>query len=221
MTRNQIDYLKLQEEKQHNRNVEKETQRTNLANEELIRKRDLGTLGLRQAELTETQRHNMYGEKISLALGDETKRSNQAKEAENYRHNYANEQISASQVGAAYQNAQAALNSASAAQSNAAIRAAELNALMDYRNDQIQLGYDQLHVQDAYNQGRLNIDQQNADSNKINAFAASDRVKLGWEQLNETTRHNQNTERTEAVGTASKVIGSIGRGIVGAAVRIK
>lgn len=84
MTKNQIEYQKLQESKRANRAQEAETKRANLMNEELIRSRDTATLDLRGRELQETQRSNQAREAESF-------RSNLARESENYRHNVAQE----------------------------------------------------------------------------------------------------------------------------------
>lgn len=99
MTKNQIEYLKL-----------RESQRANLAQEDLTRLRDqrsyvinLGTLAESQrhniaseqqakASLDETSRHNLVGEQISGKSLEETVRHNKAGESELKRHNIAGEQ---------------------------------------------------------------------------------------------------------------------------------
>lgn len=111
MTKNQIDYWRLQEEKRSHAATEGETKRSNLAKEaenyrsNLARETEthranvvsegiaFGNLseatrshmaneGIAQANLEETVRHQM-------ATESETQRSNLAKEMENYRHNSA------------------------------------------------------------------------------------------------------------------------------------
>lgn len=83
MTANQIAYARAQEEKRHNRAVEKqaanelaETSRANLEREANNR-----------YVTEETNRHNLVVEGTNTILAKETKRSNLAKEAENYRSN--------------------------------------------------------------------------------------------------------------------------------------
>lgn len=70
MTKNQIEYQKLLE-----------TKRANAAAEALTRRRDEGTLALREAEISETGRHN-------LAYELETSTHNRNVEAETSRHNF-------------------------------------------------------------------------------------------------------------------------------------
>lgn len=92
LTKNQIEYQKLLEERA--RNVE--LRRSNTANEELTRRRDLGTLELRGKELAETQRSNYAREfetnRSNIAKEIENVRSNKAREQETHRSNVANEE---------------------------------------------------------------------------------------------------------------------------------
>lgn len=100
MTSNQIAYAKAQEERRHNRAMEKqaerelsETQRSNLERESNNR-----------YVTTETQRHNLVTEGTNTILAQETQRSNRVKEQEsirsnaqkereNYRHNRSMEDL--------------------------------------------------------------------------------------------------------------------------------
>lgn len=75
MTKNQIDYQRLEEERYHNRMVEQETARTNKANEEI------------------KAQSNVINAEHYMRSDTETARSNQAREAETQRHNYQTEQI--------------------------------------------------------------------------------------------------------------------------------
>lgn len=206
MTKNQIEYMKYKEDQRHNLATEGESQRSNLANEDLTKRRDSGTLELRRAELDEAIRHNKFGEAINFAVNEanvkETNRSNLAREAETSRHNQAAEEISKQQVGASYLGSQAAMVNAGAAVSNAEIRAAELNALMDYRNSQIGLGYAQLGEQHDYNQGSLGIAQQNADIAQQNADTNRQNANLRGGELDERVRHDRNTEKIDTSRTA-------------------
>lgn len=80
MTKNQIEYAKL-----------RETQRANLASEELTRKRDTAARALGIDTLTESVRHNRAGEEQARLVLGETQRSNLAKEGETQRSNLAKE----------------------------------------------------------------------------------------------------------------------------------
>lgn len=75
MTKNQIDYQKLEEERYHNRMVEQETARTNKANEEI------------------KAQSNVINAAHYSTMDAETSRSNRAHEAETMRHNQQAEQI--------------------------------------------------------------------------------------------------------------------------------
>lgn len=72
MTKNQIEYLKLQE-----------LQRSNRANEALTEKRDTTTRELGFANLGETSRHNLATERHNTLVLGETQRHNYAQEAHN------------------------------------------------------------------------------------------------------------------------------------------
>lgn len=95
MTKNQIEYAKLQETKRYNSLAIEETMRANRAQEELTQWRDLNTIALRAAELGETNRHNVAGE-------TELNRHQLAVEGETHRHNLQDESIRRASVGAQY-----------------------------------------------------------------------------------------------------------------------
>lgn len=89
MTKNQIEYLK-----------HKETQRSNLRNEELTAQRDATNRELGFGNLAEATRHNVATERHNAAVLDETSRHNLATEAneankllETTRHNQATERV--------------------------------------------------------------------------------------------------------------------------------
>lgn len=91
MTHNQIEYWKNQESIRHNRTTEVETNRHNVATENI----DISKLG-------ETSRHNRATEGISLASLGETTRHNRATEtigAQNVNLGYANVGLGYSQLG--------------------------------------------------------------------------------------------------------------------------
>lgn len=91
MTQNQINYQSLLENTRANKAREGETNRANLAQEELKRR-----------ELIEANRHNLVSEgethRSNVARESEANRSNLAKELETNRHNLATENISAVQA---------------------------------------------------------------------------------------------------------------------------
>lgn len=72
MTRNQIEYYKVQEQ-----------QRSNLANESIAKIRDANTLYLGKANLAETTRHNQAVEDYNVSFLGEQQRHNLAQEAHN------------------------------------------------------------------------------------------------------------------------------------------
>lgn len=116
MTKNQIEYQKLktdQEYKHQSIAIEAgklgELKRSNLAQEELTRVRDTGTLNLRGKELEESRRHNQVVE-------IETERSHRTDETERNRHNVASEGIEASKAAA--QHAQVGLGYAQLSEQN-------------------------------------------------------------------------------------------------------
>lgn len=81
MTKNQIDYMKLEEDRRHNQAVERETKRTNEANE-----------AIKQTSNAINERHYQYSDA-------EAARHNLAYEMETNRHNVASETISWFDVG--------------------------------------------------------------------------------------------------------------------------
>lgn len=70
MTKNQIEYAKLLEQRRSNR-----------SNEVLIDRRDRNAMTIAMGTLAETQRHNQMSERISLDINSETARHNQAQES--------------------------------------------------------------------------------------------------------------------------------------------
>lgn len=87
MTKNQIEYGKL-----------RETQRANLSQEDLTRKRDTAAKELGINTLAETSRHNKAVEILDSSKLAETVRSNVAKEQETRRHNEAGELLGSKQL---------------------------------------------------------------------------------------------------------------------------
>lgn len=110
MTSNQIAYANLKETERHNRVGEVETQRHNIAYEDIQRfsatenqRHNLANENYNLLALSETTRHNLAGENYNLLALSETARHNRAGEnfnllslAESQRHNVATEQYNLS-----------------------------------------------------------------------------------------------------------------------------
>lgn len=93
MTRNQIEYLKLQEQKRSNSAQEAETKRANLAREGETARSNLVRESQNQIALDETSRHNQAAEGLGQAQLDEAKRSNLVREQETMRSNLERERL--------------------------------------------------------------------------------------------------------------------------------
>lgn len=170
MTKNQIEYLKL-----------RETQRANLAQEDLTRSRDsrayevsLGTLAESQRHnrateiqarlsLDETSRHNLAGEVLTRGNLDESIRHNQAVEKEASRHN---------KVGESY-NERALSESRRHNVAQEAIGRSQVGA--SYAN--VNLGYSQL-----------------AETSRANVARETENTRSNIAREDENQRHNQATE---------------------------
>lgn len=170
MTKNQIEYLKL-----------RETQRSNLAQEDLTRSRDsrtyeigLGTLAESQRHnratesqarlsLDETARHNLAGEALTRSSLDESIRHNQAVETEASRHN---------KVGESY-NERVLSESRRHNVSQEAIGRSQVGA--SFAN--INLGYSQL-----------------AEASRANIARETENTRSNIAREDENLRHNQATE---------------------------
>lgn len=102
MTRNQIDYQKMVEEKRANQARERETNRANLAKEAEDLRSHQASERLTQDQNVETNRANLAREaetnRSNLAKELETNRSNLAKEGETHRSNVANENIARNRI---------------------------------------------------------------------------------------------------------------------------
>lgn len=170
MTKNQIEYLKL-----------RETQRSNLAQEDLTRTRDsrsyeigLGTLAESQrhnrateeqarVSLDETARHNLAGEQLTRSSLDESIRHNQAVELEAARHN---------KVGESY-NERALKESSRHNLAQEQIGRSQVGA--SYAN--ITLGYSQLD-----------------ETNRANVARETETNRSNLVRESETQRHNEKGE---------------------------
>lgn len=80
MTKNQLEYLGLQETKRNNLVVSDETQRHNKAVEGETGRHNLVTEGQTQQQISETNRHNLVTEKQTDVVNAETSRHNKATE---------------------------------------------------------------------------------------------------------------------------------------------
>lgn len=196
MTKNQIEYNKLREQR-----------RANLQQEELTRIRDTASIELGRSQLGEQTRHNLAGEQLQTASLDETRRSNLAKEGEtirsnlareeeNRRHNVASEELTSTQL-------------AEVARHN---RASE-----GLQSRTISLGYAQLGETTRHNQQleALTASQQTEIQRHNVAQEALQRTQIG-----ETRRHqiaqdilsalrtaSENRYRSQSIGLESRKVG--------------
>lgn len=181
MTKNQIEYLKL-----------RESQRANLAQEDLIRTRDqrsyaigLGTLAESQrhnmvtesqarASLDETSRHNVAGEKQAQLNLEETTRHNKATEEEMRRHNVVGERYNVDYLkeSGRHNRAQEAIG--------------RLQIGASYAN--ISLGYQQLGETKRANQAR------EYETNRSNVAREEETTRSNIARETETNRSNTSQE---------------------------
>lgn len=209
MTKNQIEYWKLQEQKRANsamelENVrsnmarEHETERANRANEAQTKVRDANTFAINYAANQEKQRSNMAQEALTMAYNDryfanladrlqhdrnvlqETTRSNKARESETRRSNIAMENE--------LQRSHRASEGLQAEAQAETIRSHYVNE---------------------------DVAQQSTNISKLNAMNASRTADINKEAVVETQRHNK---KSESISTWSMVLGTVGQ-IGGAAVR--
>lgn len=145
---------------------------------------------------------------------DEIARHNRAYEVETNRHNEVSEAISLRQADASYLGSQAAASQAAAAHANVGVRSGELAALMEYRNQQIDLSYAELAEKQRHNAAEESLGTTNAaiasnrlaiDLFKANTSAAS---------VSEQTRHDYATEHLTGQKMAVDLLGQLTR-IVG------
>lgn len=181
MTKNQIEYLKL-----------RESQRANLAQEDLTRARDqrsyligLGTLAESQrhniaseqqakASLDETSRHNIAGEQLSGKTLEESIRHNKAGEAELRRHNIVGEQY----------NERALREQSRHNVAQESIGRSQVGA--SYAN--ITLGYSQLDETQRSNLAR------EGETNRSNVAREDETNRSNVAREEETNRHNTRDE---------------------------
>lgn len=204
MTRNQLEYMRMQEDKRANLARETETKRSNMAVEGLTAWRDQNTIALRDRELAETARANLERESqgrqslmINLGQLEETKRANLAREAETNRTNLAHEAIGRTQAGAAWMQAEAS-------RTNALTRINELSSLNAFRQEQLKDADATRMEQQRHNQAMESIDRV---GNSIRQQQANTQDR----SVDETVRHNQQTEWTQNFRTGA----DIGLGLVG------
>lgn len=222
MTRNQIEYWRLQETERNNRAVEKETNRANLARERETNRSNLA----REAEThrtnvaveKETQRSHLAGEQLTrlqmqqnLFLTrldqDERARSNRANEQinlkrveESYRSNRANEVIA--RADQRVKEIDAVTRRAGQAEAERANKANEqLRREAQYETQRSNKAQESLKrdlnaITQSYNQGRLSIDHGNLAQRQREA---SEIQRHNLAQETETHRANTSKERIEVL----------------------
>lgn len=184
MTRNQIDYQKLVE-----------GQRSNLAQEELTRMRDLRNYRIAQETLAENTRHNRVYEDIQASSLDESIRHNRAVEVrelaaltETSQHNRASESIEFSNA-AERQRANLALEN----ETRYAHRVGE-SETRRFHDQSLALSQRQLDELREYHSGSLGVQSRNIDlgyadlSERQRANLASEQIRSSVNE--EAVRHN-------------------------------
>lgn len=163
MTKNQIEYLKL-----------RESQRANLAQEDLTRLRDQRSYAINLGTLAESQRHNVATEQQARASLDETSRHNLAGEQELKRHNIAGEQYNerALQEQSRHNAAQESIGRSQVGATYASIA----------------LGYQQLGETQRANLAR------EAETNRSNVARETEMNRSNVAREEETHRHNTQDE---------------------------
>lgn len=186
MTQNQINYQKLLEE-----------QRSNLANEDLTRRRDSETARSNLARETETRRSNLANEtetrRSNLAREVETNRSNLAKELEINRHNVATETETArsnranEKIGARNA-ATAAFNARETARSNLA------HELENNRHNVTTEGLQALQTE-ADQRTRIQVAEIGSDASKYAADQRSSAQRYSADQSRISNRESALSQR--------------------------
>lgn len=198
MTKNQIDYQRLLEEKRNNLERNAEAHRSAVANEELTRYRDETSLDLKNKEINETRRANVMRER-------ENQRSNKAKEGENYRHNRVTEtnDLYRAQIEEAKAHETARTNRA-----NESLRAGELAETSRRNTNDYATKLESVYNERKFNEGRLanergnlRVNQQNADTAETEAAtnrrnAVTRESELAWKKTHEATM--EDIERQKA-----------------------
>lgn len=239
MTKNQIEYMKIQEDKRHNLESEANTRfqnqevaRSNLAQEELTKWRDTHTYQINELNLKEANRHNLatetnqaYSVNVqqynAMENLKELKRANLENESirrqinsETRRHNLESEKIGLEQSAANMIGANASMAQAGAAYANVDARLRELYSLENYRSDQVYLEQQKIDESVRHNQAsELNTQAATAVQgvrNQIDLINASTNSASQAEQA----RHNEQSEYLTGRG---QVIGLLGNTVSAAA----
>lgn len=149
MTRNQIEYWNLQENKRHNVTTEAETGRHNLATEQETGRHNRATEGIDLGKLNESIRHNKMTENISLSSLAETQR-----------HNIATEGLTGMNINLGYSQLAEAQRHNTAVESLTADRNQAQNAV---DNARARLTNTQAAWEDYLNSGKLHVSKAEAD----------------------------------------------------------
>lgn len=168
MTKNQIEYQKLQE-----------TKRANAANEALIRRRDEGTLALREAELSETGRHNQ-------AYELEASTHNRNVEAETNRHNLVVEDQGLQDLGIKGRQATVAERNATVNERNAASNESQAAARWyDVATSRMAQQESQRHniAQEGIQSESNRIGMINASANQLQASNAAEANRIRRQEV--------------------------------------
>lgn len=219
MTRNQIEYLKLQEEQRANKAKERENNRSNVAREVETNRSNLEnekvnlinsttragelaeTVRSNKAREYETHRSNVAGEAIKIAANEETKRSNLAREFETHRSNVANEAINQDRNDLTREHYER--SDTEMERSNRAREAlsAEQNAI---KREEIQLGYAGVDQRERASQRQYESSIYGSSAAaSASRYAADTNAAVQWGSIAEQNRHNQAMEWNQQLGIAS------------------
>lgn len=195
MTKNQIEYWNLQENKRANLARELETNRANRAREGIDSSYYQGQLQLRSQELGETRRSNLSREaelyRSNVAREMETHRSNVVGEGELHRHNLATEMSAARQADAALSQAGAAwMRAQNEATYQSRIAGVQEGQLVELNRHNRELE----SWQGVETMAKSNLNVAQGELARSQADYYDTQAKVLPYTLNETQRHNLRTE---------------------------
>lgn len=192
MTQNQIAYAKLLEDR-----------RSHMATEELTRTRNendynlgLGTLQeSRRSNLAreaETYRSNRARELLTGEQNAETRRSNQAREGETQRHNVASEKLDLQKLEESRRHNIMSETQQDYANFTNRYQALEINRANVARETETQRS--NLAKEQETRRSNLAVERETARSHRANEALQGANINLGYAQLAEQGRHNQELE---------------------------
>lgn len=235
MTRNQLEYMSIQERERNNYRIWQENVRSNMARERENTRSNLENERLTSLSQIETERSNRERERLNRDVAAETSRSNRAREFETMRSNLANEQAKLLSLGLQTQqvmeqarsnmaNESIARRNSSTAQYNAVTSRKSLEESI--RSNKAQEGLASVRNREAtrsnmakeylslLNYGLSREVQTESNRLRSEELAERNRSNLVNEAQNlyhnlEYTRSNKANESIKGVDTLSKLIGTV------------